>query len=81
MKTKFGVITFEASQLKSEEIVLRPPNFSNLENTLRESRKKIELGKEAITGFIVTAIALVAAGFYVRQLKPIPVKTTKQSLK
>lgn len=81
MKTKFGVITFEAAQIKSEVIVLKEPNFKKLENTLRESRKKIELSKEAIIGFVVTAMALLAAGLYVQKLKPIPVKIAKQSLR
>lgn len=81
MKSKFGVITFAPEQIKSEEIVLRGPDFSMIENSLRESRKTIKLGGKMITGFLIATAALIAAGIFVKQPKPIPVKIGKRSSK
>lgn len=81
MKSKFGVITFAASEMKPKEVVVREPNFSVIEAGLRESKKKIEMGRKLIAGFLATSVALLAAGLYIRKLKPIPVKTEKRFLK
>lgn len=79
MRSKFGVITFAASQMRSEEIVLREPNFTGLENSLRESKKKITHGGKMIAGLIVATAAAIVAGLYIQKPKPIPVKITKRS--
>jgi len=79
MKSKFGVITFAIEQIKSEEIVLREPNFTRLENTISETKKQIELGKRVVIGLIATTVTAIAAGLLVRQPKLIPVKIKKQS--
>jgi hypothetical protein len=61
MKSKFGVITFAAAQIKSEGIVLREPNYHALENSLRESRRRIAMGRKIIAGFfVVSATTLLA---------------------
>jgi hypothetical protein len=61
--------------------VLREPNFNLLENSLRESTKQIALGGKMITALIVATAAAIAAGIYIKQPTPIPVKITKRFLK
>ena len=57
MKSKFGVITFAASQIKSERIVLPEPNYRALENTVRESKRRLAMGQKILIGFFVVSAA------------------------